>query len=127
MFKLHTTKQEQYFNEVIRLYYKEGYTKTKICRVLPIDRKTIFRWIEMYEQSDGSVVPSPVLSEVQVEKEPDSQIIELESRIKELERKTSELETQLKYERLRAELYNKMIEITESKFNIQIRSTAVLP
>jgi transposase len=129
MYKLHTCKQEKYFHEVIRLFYEEGYSKSRICSVLPIDRKTIFRWIAMYNHAPNEIAKPQPETEAPAAPSPnetDARIQELEQHIQELEQKTAELEVQLKFEKLRADLYNKMIDITESKFNIQIRNSAVI-
>jgi peptidoglycan hydrolase CwlO-like protein len=52
-------------------------------------------------------------------------IEDLQLNIQELQQTVKELEKKLHYEQLRSELYCKMIEITESKYNIQIRSNCV--
>jgi transposase len=132
--KLHTNKQEQYFNEVIRLFYSEGLTKSEIATRLPIDRKTILRWILMYEK-DPSQFPAPwksePIDEASLPQEPkmpqlaqeqgESYVKDLELKIQILESKLKEVESQLNYERLRVEYYNMMIDLTESKYKIQIR------
>lgn len=132
--KLHTNKQEQYFNEVIRLFYSEGLTKSEIATRLPIDRKTILRWILMYEK-DPSQFPatwkSEPIDEASLPQEPqmpqlaqeqgESYVKDLELKIQILESKLKEVESQLNYERLRVEYYNMMIDLTESKYKIQIR------
>ena len=41
---LHTKKQKQYFAEVIRLHYEQGYGEGRISRILPIGHSTVSRW-----------------------------------------------------------------------------------
>ncbi len=49
---LHTTKQQHYFAEVIRLHFEEGMGKDRISRRVPVGRTTIWRWINMYKSAN---------------------------------------------------------------------------
>jgi predicted DNA-binding protein YlxM (UPF0122 family) len=121
--RLHTEKQRNYFREVIRLYWVEKYSKAKIARELPVDRKTIGRWIQLYQQCPDEMEAS--LPPMALTEDAAKTIEDLQLNIQELQQTVKELEKKLHYEQLRSELYCKMIEITESKYNIQIRSNCV--
>jgi transposase-like protein len=121
---LHTEKQRRYFRDVIRLYWVEKYSKAKIARQLPVDRKTIGRWIMLYEQSPKEI--EAMLPPMAVAEDAAKKIDDLQLCVQELNQKIKELEMKLHYEQLRSELFSKMIDITESKYNIQIRSDAVM-
>ena len=51
---LHTKKQLLYFDEVIRLHFKEGLGADRIAARVPVGHTTIGRWITMYENSKSS-------------------------------------------------------------------------
>jgi predicted DNA-binding protein YlxM (UPF0122 family) len=118
---LHTAKQAKYFFEVIRLFYEEHYSMCRISETLPVDRKTICRWITMYKQNPAEFKAKRAQEEAPSEEEP---LTPEQEQIRELEKRIAELEVQLKYEKLRADFYSKMIDITESKFQIQIRRSS---
>jgi DNA-binding transcriptional regulator LsrR (DeoR family) len=50
---LHTKKQQQYFEEVISLYYEKGYGADRISRILPIGHTTVSRWIAIFAAEKG--------------------------------------------------------------------------
>ena len=118
---LHTKKQQKYFKEVIRLHYEQGYGEDRISRILPIGHATVSRWIAIFAAEKGN-------KSVQMRKS-DSQTQPLaavspEKDVQSLEAEVSRLQAQLKHERLRADAYDEMIQVAESKFNISIRKKA---
>ena len=48
MYKLHTRKQELYFDEVIRLHYEKGYGEDRISTIIPVGHSTVNRWIRIF-------------------------------------------------------------------------------
>lgn len=119
--QLHTKKQQQYFDEVIRLHYEKGYGEDRISRILPIGHATVSRWISIFVSENKERT-------VQMRKsKPPSQPLSASTQVKEfksLQVEVSRLQSQLKHERLRADSYEEMIHVAESKFNISIRKKA---
>ena len=119
--QLHTKKQQQYFDEVIRLHYEKGYGEDRISRILPIGHATVSRWISIFVSENKERT-------VQMRKsKPPSQPLSASTQVKEfksLQVEVSRLQSQLKHERLRADAYEEMIHVAESKFNISIRKKA---
>jgi transposase len=118
---LHTKKQHQYFEKVIRLHYEKGYGEARISRILPIGHATVSRWIAIFaaEKSKQSVPMhksnpqrQPLVAATQVKD------------VQSLQAEVSRLQAQLKEERLRADAYDEMIQVAESKFKIAIRKKA---
>lgn len=120
MYQLHTEKQQKYFDEVIRLHFEEGYGEDRISRILPIGHSTVSRWIAIFAKEKGQIsfpadMPKPKISNHSTEN-----INELES----LQKRVTELEAQLKQAEIKAEFYDKMIDVAEAKFRIPIRKKA---
>jgi DNA-binding transcriptional regulator LsrR (DeoR family) len=118
---LHTKKQQQYFDEVIRLHYEKGYGEDRISRILPIGHATVSRWISIFVSENKERT-------VQMRKsKPPSQPLSASTQVKEfksLQVEVRRLQSQLKHERLRADAYEEMIHVAESRFNISIRKKA---
>jgi len=119
--KLKTEKQRKYFKKVISLHYEKGYGEDRISRIVPIGHTTVSRWISIYAlENEGKNIQmrksktksqqAPVVTQVQ--------------EIKSLELEISRLQSLLKQERLRADGYEEMINVAETKFNISIRKKA---
>ncbi len=111
----HSSKKEKYYNEVIRLYLEDGYGEEKISRILPIGHTTVGRWIANFvaeQEKKASVIAMKPNQENRSE--------ELDA----LKAKVAELEEQLRIEKMRVCINEKMIDIAEQKFNIPIRKKA---
>ncbi|MDR0414770.1 MAG: transposase [Prevotellaceae bacterium] len=116
----YTKKQEQYLAEVLRLHYEKGYGGKRISRITPIGHSTVSRWlsivtpkndrqcVKMQKQKQTSQTP-PTGSELQTKD------------IKALEAEIASLCVALREERLRADAYDEMINVAETKFRISIR------
>ena len=116
MFIYQTKKRELYYERVIALYQQTGYGKKRLGKLFPeIGEKTISRWIANFVAENGTVTPQTVM---QTNQEPNNE--ELQA----LKKKVAELEKQLKYQEMRADAYDTMIDIAEKKFNIPIRKKA---
>jgi len=117
---LHTKKQKLYFDEVIKLHLERGWGEGRISRILPIGHTTVSRWISIFaaENEEKSVqmpkskkkLPSPATVAVPAAND-----------VKALQSEITRLQAQVKHERLRADAYDEMINVAESKFNIPIR------
>jgi len=118
---LHTKKQQQYFSEVIRLHYEHGYGEGRISRILPIGHSTVSRWIAIFaSENDKKSVQMP---KSKLQSHPRVTCTEVND-VKFLQAELARLQAQLKHERLRADAYDEMINVAESKFKISIRKKA---
>lgn len=121
MFERRSRKREKYFDKAIELYYGKNMSMKAIAQILGIGQKTVYRWIITFADENEKKckamntpsktnVPEPTSSEPK-------DVKALEARIKELEQKLHKAE-------LKAEFYDEMINVAESKFNITIRKKA---
>ena len=115
---LPTKKQQQYFNEVIRLHYEYGYGEDRISRILPTGHSTVSRWISIFASENAAkAVKMKKEKPLKVFKSSTSEVSDL----KFLQSEVIRLQSQLKQESLRADAYDEMINVAETKFNISIR------
>lgn len=66
MYKLHTKKQELYFDEVIRLHYEKGYGEDRISTIIPVGHTTVNRWIRIFaagKETEKTVMPETKIKE----------------------------------------------------------------
>ena len=118
--KYKTRKQELYFDEVIRLRQEFGYGEDRISKILPIGHTTVSRWLGIFAAEQQNKSESMGVSKnKQTEEQP-----AITKDVKALEAEIQRLRAQLKYESLRAEAYDELINVAESQFNISIRKKA---
>jgi transposase len=120
---LPTKKQRLYFDEVIRLHYEHGYGSERISRILPISEHTASRWIAIFAAKNRKESVQMSKSKARPKTEPapgGSQVDDLKA----LQAEVSRLKAQLKHEKLRADVYDEMINVAESMFKIPIRKKA---
>jgi transposase len=122
---LHTKKQRAYFAEVIRLHYEYGYGEDRISRILPIGHGTVSRWIAIFagENAGKSIQMRKSKSKSKSHKQ-SPPVATRVNEVTDLQAEVVRLQSELKYERLRADAYDEMINVAESKFNIAIRKKA---
>jgi transposase len=117
---LHTKKQQQYFDEVIRLHYQKGYGEDRISQILPIGHSTVSRWIGIFaaENKEKAVSMRKPTPKPRTKLPTDTPQVK---DVKALEVEIARLHAQRKAEKLRADAYDEMINVAESKFRISIR------
>ena len=120
MYHLHTEKQLRYFDEVIKLHYEEGLGEDRISRLLPIGHTTVSRWIGIFAQEKGK--PSRIKD--MKKSQSTSSELEQNSEVQVLQKQVKELEAQLLRAEIKAEFYDKMIDVAEAKFKVPIRKKA---
>ena len=120
MYQLHTAKQRQYFDKVIRLHYEEGYGENRISQLLPIGHTTASRWIAIFAKEKGKIFGTNDMRKPQVNTA--SQVTNNE--VAKLQERVKELEAQLLRAEIKAEAYDEMINVAEAKFRIPIRKKA---
>ena len=123
MYKLRTTKQLKYFDEVIRLHYEEGYGEDRIASILPVGHTTVSRWIAIFESQQGEVPRRNERAESMETKGKEGQSAP-EEELRELKRSYAKLQIELRKERMRADLLDEMINVGESMFKVPIRKKA---
>ena len=119
--QLKTKKQKLYFDEVIRLHYEHGYGEDRISRILPIGHSTVSRWIGIFaaEKNEKPVTMRRLKSPKEVPPST-TEVNDIQS----LQLEVARLQEALRAMQLRADAYEEMIHLAESKFNIAIRKKA---
>jgi transposase len=118
---LQTKKQKLYYDEVIRLHLKYGYGEDRISKILPIGHATVSRWIAIFvAENKKKTLPMKQRKPATALIASDTQAADIAA----LQLEVIRLQAQLKQERLRADAYDEMIHVAESKFNIAIRKKA---
>lgn len=117
MFIYQTEKRLKYYDQVIDIYLKTGYSAERIANLglVPVGRHAIQNWIANFVSENGYKVP-PVhmhYNKVQDNEELDA-----------LKAKVADLEEQLRIEKMRCRLNEKIIDTAEKKYNIPIRKKA---
>jgi len=117
MFAYQTEKRLKYYDQVVEIYQKTGYSAYGIAKLglVPVDRKTIKEWIANFVAENGKVTPSTIM---------ESKKTESNEELEALKARIADLEEQLRLEKMRGRLNDKIIEIAEKKYNIQIRKKA---
>ena len=117
MFQYMTEKRLKYYDQVIEIYKRTGYSHRRIAKmnIVPVGEHAIHDWIANFEAGNGTLTPQTVM---QSDQETNNEELEV------LKKKVAELEEQLKYQEMRADAYDTMIDIAEKKFNIPIRKKA---
>jgi transposase len=122
--RIETEKQRLYFKEVIRLHYEYGYGESRISKILPIGHATVSRWIAIFaaENAEKSIPMkrARTKSKLPTATEPPPNMSE-STDIKVLQAEVVRLKSQLKSAQMRADAYDEMINVAESKFHLPIR------
>lgn len=116
MIEYKTQKKERYYSEVIRLYTELGYSIGHISRIFPLSYGTVKRWLSIFaeERKDNESAMKKKSSTPQNHMDTNEEIKALKAQI-------TRLEKDLDNARIKAELYNEMINVAEQHFNIRIR------
>lgn len=141
-----SSKKIQYFDEAIRLYYEEGLSGPEICKIIPIHNSNFYRWLDEYDQqrkatrsrvmtkvtqkatdqkiesTSSSIEEEVVQSSGCVSSAPETE--DLKEQIKLLKEQLADSQRNLLSAQIRAEAYEELINVAESKFNIKIRKKA---
>ena len=113
----HTTKRQLYYDQVIEIYQKTGYSAYQIEKlgIVPIERKAISNWIANFVSENGKENPQTLMQ---------SQESQTNEELEALKAKVADLEEQLRVEKLRNRLNEKIIDIAEERWHIDIRKKA---
>ena len=112
MIEYETQKKERYFFEVIRLYIELGYSIGHISRIFPLSYGTVKRWLSIFaeeERKDNESAMKKKSSTPQNHMDTNEEIKALKAQIARSERNFNNA-------RIKAELYNEMINVAEQHF-----------
>lgn len=124
MFYYHSEKAEQYYDVAMDLYFHKGFGATQILKQIPISRSGLYKWIAKFAFENGLKEPNH-MSKKTAKGQPENSLPEGQSGstddVQVLRARIDELEKQLRYEKMRAEAYNTMIDLAEDAFKVPIR------
>ena len=124
MFKYQTEIRIRYYNQVIDVYKKTGYTSYRIAKlgIVPLSENTIEKWIANFVAEKGKITPHKVT--IMRKPQETTSSLETNNEVEALQKKIKELEAQLLRAEIQAEAYDEMINVAESRFKIPIRKKA---
>lgn len=110
----------------MRLYFEEGMCGAHICKVLPISRAILYKWIAIFVEENPQVASMKRVKAVNnaSAQSPEIQQEDLLRDVQELQAELKKLRAQLNKAEIKAEAYDELINVAEAKFNIQIRKKA---
>lgn len=121
----HSIKRELYYEKAMKLYFEEGMCGTHICKVLPISRAILYKWIAIFATENSQATMTRVKSARQFQKPaPTVQEEGLPESICELQEELKRLRDRLNKAEIKAEAYEELINVAEAKFKIPIRKKA---
>ncbi|MGL4851233.1 MAG: transposase [Phocaeicola sp.] len=123
--------KKQYLSKVLHLYFEEGMGYRSISEVLPVSFASIGYWIRNFAKEYNTkneimeaISQLDTSSRDESEKDKNSSITDLSNDRSSIELELKKLKEELKYQRLRADAYDEMINVAEEQFNIKIRKKA---
>lgn len=122
----YSSKRDLYYEKAMRLYFEEGMCGTHICKVLPISRAILYKWIAIFVEENPQVTSMKRVKAVKKAQaqSPEVQQEDLPRDVQELQAELKKLRAQLNMAEIKAEAYDELINVAEAKFNIQIRKKA---
>jgi len=116
-------KHCKYYGKTIKMYFEEGFGYRRISKLIPVAATTIKYWCITFAEANGKKMRSKIYKTHKLaQSTPKLPVIPND--IKSLQAEVARLQKELKDEKLRADAYDIMIDIAESKFNIPIRKKA---
>jgi transposase len=123
--------KQQYLSKVLHLYFEEGMDYRSISAILPVSFACIGYWIRNFAKAYKS--KTEIMEAIsRLDESPreasnkalDNTGTDSPKDTDTLEAELAKLKEELKYQRLRADAYNEMINVAEERFNIKIRKKA---
>ena len=125
MFIYQTQKKEQYYDKVIEMYRSTGYSPYRLKKIFPLSRHTIERWIANFAEDNPQVAASCRMRKSKTQPSIPEHAEQLPaSDVQVLQEELRRLRAELTNAEIKAEAYNELINVAESKFGIQIRKKA---
>ena len=102
---------------MIEIYQKTGYSPYQIKKLnlVPVGKETMRGWIANFEAENGKGSPKRIM---------EAKKAQAEEELEALKAKVADLEEQLRREKLRNRLNEKIIDIAEERWHIEIRKKA---
>ena len=132
MFQYQTKTRDLYFEKAIDLYVREGLSYRQIAKILPVSKTTIMRWIAIFAEENPHAqrmvklttnVKTVKTRKVEsVQTEPSSATMPED--VQSLQEEVLRLRAQLEKAEIKAEAYEELINVAETKFRIPIRKKA---
>lgn len=116
-------KHSLYYAKVVKLYFNDGFGYLRISKILPVSPTTVKKWCITFAEENGLKMERRVI-DMGKSTHKTGASKDVPKDVKSLYAEVLRLEKDLKKERLRADAYDTMIDIAESKFNIPIRKKA---
>jgi transposase len=120
--------KKQYLSKVLHLYFEEGMGYRSISEILPVSFASVGNWIRTFaiEYKSKTEIMEAISnldksSREQSGKATDKSNSGSSKDTTSLESELANLKEELKYQRLRADAYDEMINVAEEQFNIKIR------
>ncbi len=120
--------KKQYLSKVLHLYFEEGMGYRSISEILPVSFASIGYWIRNFvkEYKTKAEIMEAISnldksSGKGSKKAKDNINVASSKETDSLETELAHLREELKYQRLRADAYDEMINVAEEQFNIKIR------
>ena len=122
----YSSKRDLYYEKAMRLYFEEGMCGTHICKVIPISRSILYKWIAIFVEENPQVASMKRVKAVKKApaQSPEIRQEDLPRDVQELQTELKKLRAQLNKAEIKAEAYDELINVAEAKFNIQIRKKA---
>lgn len=122
----YSKKSDLYFEKAMKMYFEKGMCGTHICKILPISRTILYRWIAIFAEQNPQVASMKRVKEARKSTKPSTEVREgeLPKTVLELQSELKKLRAQLDKAEVKAEAYDELINVAEAKFNIQIRKKA---
>ena len=129
MFQYQTKTRDLYFEKAIDLYVREGLSYRQIAKILPVSKTTIMRWIAIFAEENPHAQRMVKLTTnvktrkvESVQTEPSS--AKMPEDVQSLQEEVLRLRAQLEKAEIKAEAYEELINVAETKFRIPIRKKA---
>lgn len=120
--------KKQYLSKALHFYFEEGMNYRSISEVLPVSFSCIGYWIRNFAKEYKSkreimeaISKLDESSQERSKKAKNNIHTDSSKDTETLEAELARLKEELKYQRLRADAYDEMINIAEEQFNIKIR------
>ena len=129
MFQYQTKTRDLYFDKAVDLYVREGLSFRQIAKILPVSKTTIMRWITIFaEENPHAQRMVKLMTNVKTRKvesiQPEPRDAKMPEDVKSLQEEVMRLRAQLEKAEIKAEAYEELINVAESKFKISIRKKA---
>lgn len=119
----HHEKHRLYYSKAVKLYFTNGLGYVRISKIIPVSATTVKNWCITFAAENGITMEKKA-NEIRKRTTKTSASTEVPNDIKNLQAEVLRLQKELKQEKLRADAYDMMIDIAESRFNIPIRKKA---